>query len=195
MHVMFSFLGGLMNFQNISNTELMTNFENLVVNERKITAHIIKHVAEIDRRKLFLEKGFTSLFDYLVSEIGYSPSAAMRRIDAARLIQELPEVIDKLETGSLTLSQATQVQKAARDLKKIKHTQLTTETKRELFLQIENSSQKVTEKIIAQTFDLPIPNHEKEILHRDQSVTLTLTFTAEQMDILEKAKIWSLIAV
>jgi exonuclease VII small subunit len=166
----------------------VTNFENLVFSERKITAHVIKHIAEIDRRRLFLEKGFTSVFDYLVKDIGYSPSAAMRRIDAARLMQELPEVVEKLETGSLTLSQATQVQKAARDFKKIKHANLNTETKRELFLQIENTSQKATEKIIAQTLDLPVPTHEKETLHRDHSVTLTLTFTAEQMEILEKAQ-------
>ncbi|MBY0384572.1 HNH endonuclease, partial [bacterium] len=143
---------------------------------------------EIDRRKLYLEKGFTSLFDYLTKDFAYSPGAAMRRIDGARLLREIPEITEKIESGSLTLSQANQIQRAARDFKKTKNETLSTEEKRGLLLQIENTTQKQTEHILATTLDLPVITAQKETLHKDQSVTLTITFTSEQIQILEQAQ-------
>ncbi len=177
-----------MNFNTLSNANLVSCFENFVRSERKITAQVLGCIAEIDRRCLYIEKGFTSLFDYLVKDVGYSPGAAMRRIDAARLLRELPEVVEKFESGSLTLSQATQVQRASREYKKINKTTVSTEEKRELFLQIENSSQKETEQIIATALALPVTPMQKETIHRDHSVTLTITLTSEQMKVLEQAQ-------
>ncbi len=133
------------NFRNLPKNHLVACFENLVRNERKITGQVLECIAEIDRRKIYIEKGHTSLFDFLVKDFGYSPGAAMRRIDGARLLRELPEVAEKFENGSLTLSQATQVQRASRDLKKTKNEFISSEQKRNLIIQIENSSQKETE--------------------------------------------------
>jgi 5-methylcytosine-specific restriction endonuclease McrA len=180
--------GENMNLNSLSNTQLFASFENLVHSERKITAQVLECIAEIDRRKLYLKKNFTSLFDYLVKELGYSPGAAMRRIDGARLLRELPEVIEKVQNGSITLSQANQLERASRELKKNKNEVLSTEDKRALLLQIENTTQKQTEQILATTLDLPMVPVQKETLHKDQSVTLTITFTPEQMQILEKAQ-------
>jgi 5-methylcytosine-specific restriction endonuclease McrA len=123
-----------------------------------------------------------------VQGLGYSPGAAMRRIDAARLLRELPEVAEKFQEGSLTLSQATQIEQASREFKKAKNEKLTTENKRELVLQVENATQKQTEQIIAETLDLPVVPMQKETLHRDQSVTLTITFSQEQMEVLQQAQ-------
>ena len=177
-----------MNLNSISDEHLITCFQNAVSSERKITNQVLACIGEIDRRKLYPVKGYTSLFDFLVKHFGYSPGAAMRRIDAARLLRELPETAQKFQEGTLTLSQATQVQRASRELKKIKNKNLSTENKRELILQIENSTQKQTEQIIATTLDLPVVPQQKETLHRDQSVTLTITFSQEQMQILQKAQ-------
>ncbi len=176
-----------LNLSTLSNTDLTSCFKNFVLNERKITRQVLECIAEIDRRKLYLENHHTSLFDCLVTDFGYSPGAAMRRIDGARLLRELPEVAEKFESGSLTLSQATQVQRASRELKKIKNEYISSEQKQELILQIENSSQKETEQTIANVLDLPVAPAQKEVLHRDQSVTLTITLTAEQMQIIEQA--------
>ena len=177
-----------MNLNTLTNTDLILNFKTHVASERKITAEIIRYIAEIDRRRVYLDRGFTSLFDYLVKNIGYSPGAAMRRIDAARITQELPEVLRKIEAGALTLSQTTQVQKATRHFRKENRKPLPLEDKRRLFKDIENTNQKETERIIANTLDLPVPHLEKEVLHKNNSVTLTLTFTSEQMEILEQVQ-------
>lgn len=177
-----------MSLHSFSNTNLSTYFENLVRTERKITGQVLQCIAEIDRRKLYMKNNHTSLFDYLTKDFGYSPGAAMRRIDGARLLRELPEVAEKFENGALTLSQATQVQRAARDLKKTKNEFISSEQKRDLILQIENSSQKETEQTISAALDLPVIPVQKETTHRDQSVTLTITFTPEQMQMIEQVQ-------
>lgn len=112
----------------------------------------------------------------------------MRRIDAARLLCDIPQVTEKIKQGTITISQTTQIQRALRDYKKIKKEPLSKSEKHALFTKIENTNQKETEKIIATTLGLPITTIQKQQLHRDSSVTLTLTFTAEQFELLEKAQ-------
>ncbi len=176
-----------MNINCLPSHELISCFENFVRSERKITAHVLECIAEIDRRKLYLPS-HTSLFDYLVKDFGYSPGAAMRRIDAARLLRELPETAVKFEDGTLTLSQANQIQRASREFKKAKCEILSTVKKRDIVLQIENTTQKRTEQTLVVELDLPVVPAQKETFHRDESVTLTVTFTKEQMQILEQAQ-------
>jgi tRNA isopentenyl-2-thiomethyl-A-37 hydroxylase MiaE len=180
--------GETMNFKYLSNENLVETLTEFVRDERKMTSQIIKCINEIDRRKLYLEKGYSSLFDFLTKQMGYSPGSAMRRIDAARLLNEIPETLKKIEEGSLTLAQVTQVQRATRDLYKSKKETLSPMQKRKLFCDLENKSQKESEKLIAQTLDIPVPEIQKEKVHRDQSVTLTITFTQEQMEILQQAQ-------
>ncbi len=177
-----------MKLNNLSNDNLVSCLENCVRGERKITVQVLECISEIDRRRLYVQKGFTSLFVYLVKDFGYSPGAAMRRIDAARLLQEIPEVAERFAAGALTLSQANQVQRASREFRKSTSSKVKTADKRELVSQIENSTQKQTQQIIASTFNLPVVPVQKETLHCDQSVTLKITLTAEQMRILEQAQ-------
>lgn len=71
---------------------------------------MLHHLAEINSRKLYLEQGFSSLFDYAVRELGYSEGAAYRRIKAMKLCQDLPGTEDRLQSGMLSLSTASQLQ-------------------------------------------------------------------------------------
>jgi hypothetical protein len=176
-----------MKINNLPDEKLVSCFETLVRNERKITAQVLECIAEIDQRKLY-RPSHTSLFDYLVKDFGYSPGAAMRRIDAARLLRELPETAVKFEDGTLTLSQANQIQRASREFKKENCETLGSERKRNLVLHVESATQRQTEQILAAELDLPLNPVQKETLHRDESVTLTVTFTKEQMAILEQAQ-------
>jgi hypothetical protein len=176
-----------MNFHHLTNNELVANFGGLVRKERQITAHVLACIAEIDRRQLYAERGHSSLFEFLVRDFGYSPGAAMRRIDGARLLRELPDVQNKIESGTLTLSQANQIQRAAREMKKAERF-LSTEEKQKLILQLEHASKKETEKIIAEGLDLPVIYTQKQIHHRDASVKLTMTFSVDQIEVLEQAR-------
>ena len=68
----------------LSDRELLRETRNLVRHERHLQGAIIDHLAEIEARGLYLQRGFSSLFDYAVRELGYSRLAdAERRRGAA----------------------------------------------------------------------------------------------------------------
>ena len=94
----------------LSDRELLRETSNLVRHERHLQGAIIDHLAEIEARGLYLERGFSSLFDYAVRELGYSDAAAARRIGAMRLCADQPHAREGLRDGSLTLSAAAELQ-------------------------------------------------------------------------------------
>ena len=94
----------------LSNKELLSHTKLLVQKERRMHIQVLRHLAEIDSRKLFFKQGFFSLFDYAVRELGYSEGAAYRRIKAMKLCCALPETANRLQSGRLSLSAASQLQ-------------------------------------------------------------------------------------
>jgi 5-methylcytosine-specific restriction endonuclease McrA len=88
---------------------LISELKELVTTERKTLTQILHYLREIEIRRLYLVRGYPSLFAMLTQELGYSESAAGRRIQAMRLIQELPEVEIKIEKGAISLSVASQM--------------------------------------------------------------------------------------
>jgi hypothetical protein len=88
----------------------VANAKTLESDESRATTALIESIAEIDRRKLYADLGFGSLWDFVTRELGLSESAAYRRIQAARLLQKAPEVKASLESGALSLSNAAKVQ-------------------------------------------------------------------------------------
>ena len=68
----------------MTNNELTIKLKDLVKSERKITSQILKLLCEVEKRRLFAELSYTSLIEYCCKELGYSESAANRRISAMR---------------------------------------------------------------------------------------------------------------
>ena len=94
----------------LSDRELLRETRNLVRHERHLQGAVIDHLSEIEARGLYLQRGFSSLFDYAVRELGYSDAAAARRIGAMRLCTDQPDAREGLRDGSLTLSAAAELQ-------------------------------------------------------------------------------------
>lgn len=173
----------------LSQTDLLNRFSNLVQTERKITHIVLEYIAEIDRRRIYLELAYPSLFEFLVKKHGYSPAAAMRRIESARLLKEIPEIAVQIKEGSLNLSQISQVQQAFKTVQKQEYRKISTQDKLSLLKKIENTTQVETQVIIAQELNLPVPVQQNRITHhQDESVSLTLHLNAEEVKRLEKAK-------
>ncbi len=87
----------------LSNRDLLTRVKALVLKERSTTLEILVHLNEVERRKLHLSLGYPSLFEYCTRALGYSSSAAGRRIHAARCVREFPEVYELLAKNAVTL--------------------------------------------------------------------------------------------
>ena len=66
------------NFRNLSDETLHQNTINLAHHERQTTLEILHHLREVERRSLFALRAYSSLFEYVVSELKYSIGAAHR---------------------------------------------------------------------------------------------------------------------
>lgn len=176
-----------MNLKNISNLELKERLSKLVRTERKITHFILEHILEFEARKLFADYGFSSMFEYLTKSLGYSETSAYRRMQASRLLKDIPDVATKIENGLLNLTQLTQVQKAARVESK-KGSSISISRKQALLEKLENKNSYQTKMILAQELDLPLQSHTTLSPQKDESVRVELTFTKEQFAEIQKAK-------
>ena len=96
----------------LSDDRLLERTKELSGIEHHLEVVVIDHLREIDKRRLYLRRGFSSLFDYAVRELGYSDAAAWRRIKAMRLCADVDGVRERLQDGSMTLNAAAQLQHA-----------------------------------------------------------------------------------
>lgn len=127
-----------MNLNKLSNQDLNYSLKSLVQKERELLTEILWHIREVDRRELHLAMGYASLFAYLTEYLGYSAASSQRRIDAARLLIELPEVSEMIVSGKINLSQVSMLQQSAREAKRVHQHKVATQTKKETLLQIEH---------------------------------------------------------
>ena len=125
---------------------LISKLKELIITERKITNQILLHLKEVESRKLHLEMGYASMFDFCTKELKYSSSAASRRISAMRILKALPEIKDRILDGSVNLSTLNQMQNFIRAEEKYSNEKFEVADKRELLQIIENKTQREVEK-------------------------------------------------
>ncbi len=94
----------------LSDQALLSQTKLLVQKERSLHVQVLRHLREIEARRLYFSEGYASLFDYAVRGLGYSKGAAFRRIKAMRLCRDEPETLEKIKSGRLSLCAASQLQ-------------------------------------------------------------------------------------
>ena len=93
-------------FPNLSDDDLLAVVKQLAADERRATAALIRSLIEIDARRLYLREGCSSLFTWCVQVLGLDEGAAYNRIEVARAARRFPELLARLDDGSLTLTAA-----------------------------------------------------------------------------------------
>ncbi|MFS4460575.1 HNH endonuclease [Bdellovibrio sp. HCB2-146] len=176
-----------MDLSKLSNVELVGRLQKLARAERKITHLILLHINEVESRRLYAKAGRNSMFKYLTKDLGYSEDSAYRRLNAARLLKQVPQVAEKLEDGSLNLTQLTQVQKCIREEAK-SGGYVTSEQTIQILEQVENKSTFETKKVLAVEFNQPIQMHEVIKPQRDNSIRAEMSFTEEQHQVIHQVK-------
>ena len=76
----------------------------LAGSEREATVRLIVHLAEFDRRRLYLGLGYSSLYAYCRAVLQFSEPEAYVRMKAARTIRRFPRILEMLLDGSLNLT-------------------------------------------------------------------------------------------
>jgi 5-methylcytosine-specific restriction endonuclease McrA len=83
---------------------LLREFSALVEKDRRDTATMLAYIAEIDRRKLYLEHACPSMFAFCTTRFHMSEAVAARRIRAGRATCRFPCISGMVARGELHLS-------------------------------------------------------------------------------------------
>lgn len=172
--------------KHLSKEQLIQQFFQEVELEKITIANVVNYIREIDSRRLYLDFQCTSLFQFLVEKAKYSKSAAQRRIDAARLAQEVPQVEEELKSGNLNLTQASQIARLVRE--KEKSGKIDRSVKATLVDAVKNKSTDQTEMILCQMLDVQPKQFEKARVQADESIRREATFTKEEELVLQRVK-------
>lgn len=177
-----------MKISKLSNFELEASFTKCVANERKVLHWIIEHIKEIDARRLYAERGYDSMLSYLVKFHGYSNTAAERRLYAARLARDVPDLLQKVESGTMNLSQICQVSTMVKQKEKDLNGTLEAPLKRKLVELVEGKSNLETQVTLSRELNLPFRPAEQVVGQKDESVNLQITLSKGQYELLGKCK-------
>jgi hypothetical protein len=119
-----------MQLKQLSDARIIEAVKEKSLRERELVTEILEYLREIELRRLYLARGFGSLFEFCQKELKYSPAEAHVRIQAMRLIKVMPEVESKIESGSLSMTVAATIQGTFRRQEKLNGAPLDPDEKR-----------------------------------------------------------------
>jgi hypothetical protein len=130
--------------KSLADDQLLAGLANIVRRRNQITAEFLAYLAELDERQLFLDLGFSSLFEYCLVTLGLCESTAGRHIAAARVCRNHPQVFAMVARGALHASALNLLRK-----------HLTPENAGELFELCAHLSARKVEELLAARFARP----------------------------------------
>src|SRR5215468_3205521 len=87
-----------------NNTEFHAEFEKAASEDQRTTIVVLEFINDCERRKSYLDLGYSSVWDYCVRKLEYPSSTAGRYIQAARCIRENSEVLEMLEKREVSVT-------------------------------------------------------------------------------------------
>ena len=88
----------------LSDDDLLARLTRVVAADRRVTAEVVAHIAEVDRRKLYTREACSSMFTYCTERLGLSADATQKRIQVARASRRFPQLLEYLAAGRVHLS-------------------------------------------------------------------------------------------
>ena len=93
-----------MQLKSMSDDELLRRLSALLNKSRRVESELVAHIAELDRRDLYLGQACSSMFKYCTDVLHLSEAEAYLRIKVARASRAHPMLLDMLSDGRLHLS-------------------------------------------------------------------------------------------
>lgn len=91
-------------FEKIEDEILLSECKLDVQREKQSTSQVLEYLSEIDKRRLWMKEGFSSLYDFCIRSLNNSEGETHRRIQACRLTSKVEEIKPLLEAGTLSLT-------------------------------------------------------------------------------------------
>ena len=136
----------------MTDEQIETQLRDLLRAELKTTTEILRLINLAESRDLALKRGFGSTFDWLTKGLGYSSSAAWRRLQSARLLRAVPNAAEKLESGDINLTTLSKAQQAMRTAEKLSGQKMTDERKAAAIEAISQQSSEQTDATLLNLF-------------------------------------------
>ncbi len=180
-----------MDLKHLSDQELLQNTLKADSDEKAATLVVLHHLCEVQRRRLFASVGVNSLFAYCIKVLRNSEPEASRKVNAARLLDELPFLEEKIHSGELALSTVSQAQTFFKQEAKSNNA-YTTEQKKDLLVSLESQSTRKAVKILISKSSNPARSKEKVRPVADELTEIKLLADSELIEDLERLQeIWS----
>ena len=164
--------------KSLADDQLLAGLASIVLRRNQVTAEFLAYLAELDERQLFLDLGYSSVFEYCVEKLKLCESTAGRHIAAARVCRNHPEVFAMVASGALHAS-------ALSLLKKY----LTTENAAELFELCTHRSARQVEGLLAARFPRPDVRDLVRRLPARAASTLNVESSAARATVLTSAHV------
>ncbi len=157
----------------LTDPQLEEWLKSCVSKELEMKIQILHLLAEVENRRLYSHT-YPSLFEYCTRELKYSAASAQRRIDTMRAMKLMPEIEQKLQSGTLQLSTVAKVQSFFRhEAKAGKPYSL--EDKREVLAKVESKSLRECEKeLVSISPQSAKPDLRREITQDKTELRLTI---------------------
>lgn len=76
-------------------SQLISEVKRLIQEENRMLSELLSRIAQIDERRIFAKRGFSSMFAFLTGEFHLSEGAAYKRLTAARAARRFPLILDR----------------------------------------------------------------------------------------------------
>lgn len=127
--------------------KLIDETDNAIQAEREATVRVLKNFIEIDRRRIFSAFGKGSFKDFVMSRYNFSEDEAWRRINAMKLLREVPQVEEKIESGSISMTHLGVAQSLFKHESKKHDRSFTPEEKLGILEKMENTSTREAQRM------------------------------------------------
>ncbi|MEQ8278952.1 MAG: hypothetical protein RKU31_35065, partial [Deltaproteobacteria bacterium] len=165
------------NLSCMTQNDLLSGLHEALRAELNCGVQALRFMAEIERRKLYVERGFSSLFRFCVEGLGLTEDQACRRVAVVRAARRVPEVFELLATGELHMTGVAKLSKFMND-----------DNAHSLVEQARNKSKAEVEMLIATEFPGAKSSDDRVTAATHDTFAFRFDGSAEAKALLDRAK-------
>jgi 5-methylcytosine-specific restriction endonuclease McrA len=161
-----------LSLRNLSDKKLIADTKMWNEKEEHCTRQFLRHINEVNRRRLFCDSGSGSLFKYIRKNFNKSDSETSRRVLAAKTLRHVPCADKALANKQVTLTNLAEVSNLVGNIKSNKK-------KNEILNSIKGKTQTQTRELVDDLTGKKRATKSKTRSHSDGTLRIHLTLVGQ----------------
>jgi hypothetical protein len=161
-----------LSLRNLSDENLIADTKMWNAKEEHCTRQFLRHINEVNRRRLFCDDKTGSLFKYIRKNFNKSDSETNRRVLAAKTLRHVPCADKALANKQVTLTNLAEISSLVGNIKSNKK-------KNEILGSIVGKTQTQTRELVDELTGKKRATRSKTLAHSDGSLRIYITLTGE----------------